>query len=174
MDECYFKTEYRCDSYKNILEYARSYKWPSERRKDRGFQSIKFPSTLMDNDPILKYLNNNAVECLITRLNPRVFFKVHVDSRRNCGLHLCLHHDHSHTFFLMEKEYASSKFVEPIYEPGYYYLLDVTKPHGVINCSEEFRYNGFFTLNSEKNINETKELLGEVIGNDVLKDIDND
>ena len=51
MDECYFKTAYRCDSYKNILEYARSYKWPTERRKDRGFQSIKFPSTLMDNDP---------------------------------------------------------------------------------------------------------------------------
>ena len=171
MDEAYFKSEYRCDSYKDILEYARSYEWPAERRKDRGFQAIKFPSTLLDNDPILKYLSDNAVECLITRLRPRFFFKVHIDNRRNCALHLCLHHDHSHTFFLTEKEYleyVSSRFVEPIYEPGYYYLLNVARPHGVINCSEESRYNGFFTLNFEKNINETKELLGEIFSENPL------
>ena len=39
-------------------------------------------------------------------------------------------------------------FVEPDYEPGCFYLLNVAKVHGFLNCSDEPRYNGFFTLDN--------------------------
>ena len=167
----FYKTKYYCKTYKEVLEYAKRAHWPLKGER-RGFQNIKFPQSLLDNDFVLKHLSTSRFKlqkpqrradgaCLLVRLGPRTMFREHIDDGRSCALHLCLHHDHSHTFILPHDDrgkYLSTPFIEPDYEPGYFYLLNVSKLHGVLNCSDEPRYNGFFTLDSRLSYEETKRL----------------
>lgn len=130
-----------------ILDYTEKSD-PTSWIHAHGFDILKLPKNLFDNDPVCaKIFANFDCRPMVFKMQANTFYKLHVDHERGAAINLFLSGKDSTTFFgdaTADAEIVDVEFVH--YEQDYFYLLNTQKEHAVLNGNND-RYMlsmGFF------------------------------
>ena len=135
---------YDCETYEDIFTYAMNAEWPTDiKRPGSRKQFIPIPPELMK-EPILEKLSKVCEEILIVRMEPRSMFREHMDSKRFCGLIVCLHESKSHTFILEPDVYMDDErqkdYLDRISKDSLTFPFGVTTATAVRDLKNPFKF----------------------------------
>jgi hypothetical protein len=135
MSENYHKLINRLSSLNTIKNYLDSgVKW--ERHYDSDMIQVSIQSLM--NDIVLKTLSDRfRLMPFIIRFDAKKWHQWHTDAVRNVALNVVIHGNSSHTVFGNKADSGHYYGIdELIYDTDSAYLLDVSKPHSILNLGE--------------------------------------
>lgn len=109
--------------------------------ESRGFHMAYIPKGILDADPLFDKIferfpeKKYNIKYVILKMNPYIFYQLHRDTLRKAAINMLLHGSNSFTFYGYPVKDSQNlvHIHELAYNPGRYYLLDTTEPHGIIN-----------------------------------------
>lgn len=100
-----------------------------------NFQAKLVPYELLQSEEMFQKLKDRNWRAGILKMEPYTCYNWHTDDDRKVSINLLLEHGGSHTVF-GEVDSPNFKVEELVYKPHTYFLLNVTKPHMVLNLSK--------------------------------------
>jgi hypothetical protein len=115
---------------------------PGEWMLLRGFNVMPVPMHILENDPLVVALSKRfTFKPGIFKMDPKNYYAFHVDASRHVAVNMMLEGPDSYTMFGEKTASAEvTKIEQLMYEDSSYYIFNTSKPHAVLNLSDNTRY----------------------------------
>lgn len=129
---CFYEIKSKCTIRQKLLKQIEE-RSDVEWAKEFEWKSLLIPDELLMEDPFLRKLKGR-VDFLghILGIMPYQFYDWHTDDPRSVSINLLLNDCHCHTLFSRRGAYICD-FVELVYKPDTYYILNTNVDHSLIN-----------------------------------------
>jgi len=108
----------------------------------RGFNVMPVPMNILEADPLVVALSKRfTIKPGIFKMDPKNYYAFHVDASRHVAVNMMLEGPNSYTMFGEKTASVEVTKVEQLaYEDSSYYIFNTSKPHSVLNLSDNTRY----------------------------------